>query len=78
MLELRYIQSFKQISRTLNVYPVLRYDDVVFGMCEDGDVQGLQELLSEGTMSPFVSDEHGWTLLHVGATCHGLFVWLMY
>ncbi len=72
MLELRYIQSFKQISRTLNVYPVMGHNDVVFRMCRSGDVQGLQELLSEGTVSPFASDQWGWTLLHVGATCHRL------
>ena len=67
VLELRYIQSFRHISRTLNIYPVLYDTDEVFRMCSKGDVHGLQDLLSQGIVSPFVSDQDGWTLLHVSA-----------
>jgi len=34
-------------------------------MCEDGDLKGMQTILSEGQVSPFSVDSAGWTLLHV-------------
>jgi hypothetical protein len=65
VVEMRYKQSFGQISRSLNIYPMLDRNEPVFKMCWDGDIAGLQVALSSGGISPFVSDKDGCTLLHV-------------
>ena len=64
-LELRLLSSFGQISRTLRTYPILEGGAPVFGLCLDGDLRGLQSALSNGTASPFVKNESGWSPLHV-------------
>lgn len=64
-LELRFLDSFGQISRTLKTYPILDDDAPIFKTCRNGDLEGLQVALSSGTASPFVLDECGWSLLHV-------------
>lgn len=64
-LELRLVNSFGQISRTLRTYTTLEEDAPIFRICMLGDLQVLQALLSSGTVSPFVSDNIGWSLLHV-------------
>lgn len=63
---LRKIQ-FGQISRTLNVYPVMAWASSLFQMCRSGDIHGLQAAFGDGGVTPFVLDEHGFTTLHV---CH--------
>lgn len=65
IFELRFMSSFGRISRTLTTYPVLEYGAPIFDICQSGDLQGLQVALSSGTVSPFVVDESGWSLLHV-------------
>ena len=64
-LELRCLYSYGQISRTLSMYPILRNGGPVFDACGRGDLRGLQVALSDGTVSPFVLDEDGLSLLHV-------------
>ena len=64
-LELRLLSSFGQISRTLRTYPILKDSAPIFTICQNGDLRGLQVALSSGTFSPFVTDEYGWSLLHV-------------
>ena len=66
-LQLLYARSFGQVSRSLNIYPVLSESDPIFSMCEDGDLLGLQTALSRQHVSPFVTNYYGWTLLHVSA-----------
>ena len=66
-LELRCLYSCGQISRTLSIYPILRNGGPVFDACVSGDLKGLQVALSSGTVSPFVLDELGWSLLHVSS-----------
>ena len=73
-LEFQILQSFRHISRTLNVYPVLRSSDEVFSMCKDERIEDLQTLFGKGCVSPFVSNEHGWTLLHVSNPTHSIFM----
>lgn len=65
ILELRFMSSFGQISRTLRTYPVLECGAPIIESCRRGDLQGLQVALSSGTVSPFVLTEEGCTLLHV-------------
>lgn len=65
--ELRFLNSFGQIPRTLNTYPILAYGAPIFDLCWQGDIPGLQVALSSGTVSPFVLDQHGRTLLHVSS-----------
>ena len=64
-LEFRFGNSFGQISRTLSIYPILKNDAPVFLMCIEGDLRGLQTLLSSGTVSPFALNTGGRSLLHV-------------
>ena len=64
-LELRLLSSFGQISRTLKTTPILERGAPIFRICMNGDLGGLQAALSSGTISPFVTDEYGWSLLHV-------------
>ena len=64
-IQLRYARSFGYVSPSLKVYPVLDRYDPVFDMCEYGDLSGLQAALSRNSVSPFVTDSNGWTLLHV-------------
>ena len=64
-LELRFMHSFGHISRTLRIYPILEYGAPIFEFCRRGDLQSLQIALTSGTISPFITDPHGWSLLHV-------------
>ena len=64
-LELRFLDSFGQISRTLKTYPILDFRAPIFETCRSGDLEGLQVALSSGTASPFVLNEYGESLLHV-------------
>ena len=64
-IELRFLNSFGQISRTLSICPVLDYDAPIFKLCMNGDLQGLKVALSSGTISPFVLNRKNWSLLHV-------------
>ena len=64
-LELRLLSSFGQISRTLRTYPILEGGAHIFDLCLQGDLRGLQSALSNGTASPFVTNENGWSPLHV-------------
>ena len=57
--------SLSRISRTLNIYPIVEWIAPIFAICHRGDLQGLQALLSSGTVSPFVLDDSGRSLLHV-------------
>lgn len=66
-LELQFLNSFGRISRTLTTYPILESGAPIFRLCEQGDIDGLQVALSSSTVSPFVLDERGWTLLHVSS-----------
>lgn len=64
-LQLRYTRSLGHISRTLNIYPVLSRNDPVFETCREGDLVGLQAVVSREGVSVFVTDDRGSTLLHV-------------
>lgn len=37
----------------------------IFNMCRYGDLEGIQNEFANGTISPFIVNEIGWTLLHV-------------
>ncbi len=65
VFELRFCNSFGRIARSLNIYPVMMEDDLIFKMCQRGDMDGMQVAFSGGSSSPFVLDNYGRTLLHV-------------
>lgn len=67
VLEMSYMQSFGHVSKSLNMYPILKRGHHIFELCIDGDIKGLQVALSSGEISPYVLDEDGGTLLHVSA-----------
>lgn len=59
------MHSFGHISRTLRPYPILEYGAPIFEFYQRGDLQSLQITLTSDTISPFITDHHGWSLLHV-------------
>ena len=50
----------------LRQYVIIPSDSLAFQYIEQGNVRGLQELFSKREASPWMYDEYGWTLLHVG------------
>jgi hypothetical protein len=58
--------SHNSISQSIQVDPVADYNDPIFFMCRIGDIAGVQMAFSKRKVSPFVRDEYGKTLLHVG------------
>jgi hypothetical protein len=59
----RYI--YGSISHSLQVDPVSNIADPIFYLCLDGEVSAVQSMLAEKSVSPFVRDHSGATLLHV-------------
>lgn len=68
-IELRFLNALGRISRTLSTCPILEHTAPIFEICRRGDLQGLQVALSSGSVSPFVLDEKGWSLLQHAAFC---------
>lgn len=64
-VELYFGASFASIPRALRVYQIIEYDAPIFDKCRDGDLEGIQNEFANGTISPFVVDQFGRTLLHV-------------
>ncbi len=66
--EIRYTFSLGRVSRTLNIYPTMKANSPIFMMCREGNLQGVQIALSNRTVSPYVMDEYGMTLVHYAAS----------
>jgi hypothetical protein len=66
VLEIRFMQSFDQISRSLNVYPVVTFTSTIKDSLKTGDLRSIQVALSNARISPLAIDEDGWSLLDVG------------
>ena len=66
-LELRFQKSLGRLTRTLKSYPMVPNTSEIFSMCLSGRLEALQQALSRGHVSPFVTDECGKTLLHYAA-----------
>ena len=64
-VELYFGASFASVPRALRVYHIFNFKSSIFAMCKHGDLEGLQNELASGRVSPFVVDPNGWTLLHV-------------
>jgi hypothetical protein len=58
--------SHWSISSGFRVDPVADSHDPIFVMCRRGDIAGVQMAFSERKVSPFVRDQCGMTLIHVG------------
>lgn len=71
VLEMSFMDQFGCIPRTLNVFPVLSNEAPIFDMCWDNNIEGLQSAFSTGSVSPFVLDDDGWSLLDVGLSLQG-------
>jgi len=63
--DLRFVPGTQFIPRTLNVYHTLSDQDPIFDYVCDGSLGELQLALQNGIASPFITDEAGYTLLHV-------------
>ena len=62
---LSFDMGFRFVPRTLRIYHTLDRTAPIFEYVRDGDFSALQLGLQDGSASPFVSDQSGWTLLHV-------------
>jgi hypothetical protein len=63
--DFRYLNTCGSVERTLRTYPIISSWHPVWKMCEQGDLRGIQKLLSNREISPFSVDSYGRTLLHV-------------
>jgi hypothetical protein len=63
--DFRYLNTCGHIERSLRTYPVLPDNHPVWEMCGQGDLRGIQKLLSDRQISPFCVDSYGTTLLQV-------------
>lgn len=61
--------SLVSIPRMLRVYRIIDKRDIIWQWCRNGDLKMIQDVLADGVLSPFVMNENGWTLLHVGCFC---------
>lgn len=64
VVELYFGVSFASIPRALRVYQIMEFDAPIIDMCLSGDLEGIQNEFANGTISPFVVDDCGNTLLH--------------
>lgn len=65
IFELYFGVSFASIPRALRVYQIIEYHAPIFKMCRNGDLEGVQNEFANGTISPFIVNGEGFTLLHV-------------
>lgn len=65
VVELYFGVSFASIPRALRVYQIMELDAPIFNMCSYGDLEGIQNEFANGTISPFVVNDYGKTLLHL-------------
>ena len=65
--DMRMMRQGGQILTALSFHPVMMETAPVFQLCKTGNMQGLQAAFSSGTVTPFVLDEWGQTLLHVSS-----------
>jgi hypothetical protein len=63
--DFRYLNTCGHIERSLRTYPVISNCHPVWDMCRDGDLKGIQKLLSNRQISPFCVNSYGTTLLEV-------------
>ena len=66
-LEFRFQKSLGGLTRTLRSYPMAPYNSEFFSLCHFGRLEDLQQAISRGQVSPFVTDESGRTLIHHAA-----------
>lgn len=64
-IEVKFSDSYWRVPTALRVYAVSHWGAPVFELCKNGDLEGLQVMFSSGSVSPFVIDEDGTSLLHV-------------
>ena len=64
-VELQFATGCGVVSRQLRTYSVVPRDHQIFIMCQEGNLKGMQDCLSEGKVSPFCVDGYGNSLLHV-------------
>ncbi len=60
------------ISKSLSTDCVVSFKAPVFDMCRSGDIRGLQDAFSNGSVSIDVVNQYGMGLLHVGAVLRPL------
>lgn len=63
--DMSFVAGTRFIPRTLSVYHTLSHQEPMFRYVFDGRLSALQLALQDGIASPFITDERGYTLLHV-------------
>ena len=64
-VELYFGASFAGVPRALRVYQIVERNAPIFEMCRNGNLEGIQNLLANGAISPFVVTKSGQTMLDV-------------
>ena len=65
-VEIYFGTSLASIPRALKVYQIIEsFDPSIQSMCREGDLDGIQVGLANGSIYPYATDEYGWTLLSV-------------
>ncbi|KAE9365956.1 hypothetical protein N431DRAFT_385949 [Stipitochalara longipes BDJ] len=65
--DFQYLNTCGYVERTLRTYSVVQDNHPIWVMCWEGDLKGIQKLLSDREISPFSVNQRGRTLLHVSA-----------
>lgn len=60
-----FAAGFRLVPRSLRIDQILPSKAPIFNSVKEGDLGALQAALDDGSVSPFVTDETGATLLHV-------------
>lgn len=59
------LSRYRKIQCSLRYFPAVSSTAQIFEACKIGDIQWLRSLFQRGEASPFDTDPHGWTPLHV-------------
>jgi hypothetical protein len=61
----QWVNACGFIQRSIRIYPFLSNDHPIWDLCINGNLEGIQAVLSKGQISPFSVNKWGDTLLHV-------------
>jgi hypothetical protein len=64
-MSLCFKNAYGSISHSLQVDPIADFGSPIFRLCRAGDIASVQDMFNQRTVSPFVRDPGGKTLLHV-------------
>ena len=61
--------SLARIPRALRIYHFIEFDDSIWSMFREGDLERIQAAFADGSIDPFATTQRGLTLLSVSVSC---------